>query len=475
MLRLFFRTFVMLVLLLSVAMNPTPARADFDQARAAFAKLSQEDKSSVVVGLIVSGDFAGLIDYGFTKRLYRAIVLFESREGFVADGVITDTEKSRIKEIISNFFDPLKLETIQHPLSGAQLPVPTAKFDISKKVEAGLAFERNDEALSLNLVAYTKAERSFEQLFDRFSSNSKQRAVTYSALRENYFVATGLFKGRHFYTMMVKVPYGTTGFTLTWNSQNEKFARTLSIFLANSMTIKGSKPSTTGQESDIFNGSSQDPSSAPVSTNSYGTGFFISNNGHLITNSHVVEDCKSVRIKIPRTSWASADLIVQRKDLDLALLKATVKNVPAIVKIRSSSSVRIGDDAIAFGFPLVDALSADGSLATGTISSLAGLRGDSTVFQISVPVQPGNSGGPLVDRSGHLIGVVVAKLNAIAVAKLTGDIPQNVNFAIKSDVLIRFLDWIGSSFSSAETGPSLTTSDIGAEVQQYSALVECTR
>ena len=107
-------------------------------------------------------------------------------------------------------------------------------------------------------------------------------------------------------------------------------------------------------------------------------------------------------------------------------------------------SVKLGEDAIAFGFPLTGALSSDGNLTVGNISSLSGWQNDRTKFQISAPVQPGNSGGPLVDRSGRVIGVVVAKLNAIEVAKVTGDIPQNVNFAIKSDVLIGFLDWIGS-------------------------------
>jgi S1-C subfamily serine protease len=230
-----------------------------------------------------------------------------------------------------------------------------------------------------------------------------------------------------------------------------------------------------GGDTDIFDGGAQD-SSVDSEPGSYsGTGFFVSSRGHLITNSHVVENCKSIRIKMPKLSWISADVVTQRKDLDLALLKASVGSVSNFAKIRSSSSVRIGDDAVIFGFPLVGALSSDGSVSTGTIASLSGIGGDTTVFQISVPVQPGNSGGPLVDRSGNVIGVVVAKLNAIEVAKVTGDVPQNVNFAIKSEVLIKFLDWIGSTFDEVSSGPSLSTADIAASLQQYSVLIECER
>ena len=68
------------------------------------------------------------------------------------------------------------------------------------------------------------------------------------------------------------------------------------------------------------------------------------------------------------------------------------------------------------------------------------MRDDSRFMQISAAVQPGNSGGPAVDEAGRLIGVVVAKLNALAIAMITGDIPQNVNFAIKVATLASFLE-----------------------------------
>ncbi len=89
---------------------------------------------------------------------------------------------------------------------------------------------------------------------------------------------------------------------------------------------------------------------------------------------------------------------------------------------------------MAYGFPLGGALASSGVATTGTVSALAGLGDDQRVLQISAPVQPGNSGGPLLDEKGFVVGVVVSKLNAMAIAEAIGDIPQNVNFAVKGTV-----------------------------------------
>jgi uncharacterized protein len=97
---------------------------------------------------------------------------------------------------------------------------------------------------------------------------------------------------------------------------------------------------------------------------------------------------------------------------------------------------RQGDSVVALGYPLTGLLSSDVNVTTGVISALAGVRSDTRFLQLTAPVQPGNSGGPLLDMSGHLVGVVSAKLNAVAVA--TGDIPQNVNFALKGGVAKKF-------------------------------------
>jgi S1-C subfamily serine protease len=94
---------------------------------------------------------------------------------------------------------------------------------------------------------------------------------------------------------------------------------------------------------------------------------------------------------------------------------------------------------VTYGFPLAGLLSSGPTLTTGEVSALAGLRNNEQQYQISAPVQPGNSGGPLLDMSGNVVGVIVSKLNAQRIAQQTGDIPQNVNFAVKGSEALDFL------------------------------------
>jgi S1-C subfamily serine protease len=114
----------------------------------------------------------------------------------------------------------------------------------------------------------------------------------------------------------------------------------------------------------------------------------------------------------------------------LALLKANFQP-SKIAYFRAKGSVRSGNDIIALGFPLHGLLGSQLKVSTGIVSATVGLLDDISQLQISAPIQPGNSGGPLLDEYGNVAGVVVAKLRALAVAKATGDIPQNVNFAVK--------------------------------------------
>jgi S1-C subfamily serine protease len=459
---------------------PVSARAEYISAKSSFESLPQADQAEIVIGLIATGDFAGLVDYGFTRRLYRAVTKFETREGFDGDGVLEANERRRLNSYTDRFLAELGIEIVQHPASGAKLPVPKAKFNVSTTVEKGFAYERNDETLSLNLVAYPASERSFESLFDRFSTSTSTRQVDYKVLRGNFFVTSGTFKGRSFYTWMSRVASGTTGFTLTWSREIDTFGRKLSVFLANAFdpmdTGPGSdRPGSVEDNNEMFSGTPEAGSAPLESSTTNGTGFFISTAGHLVTNAHVVERCRQIRVRLPGAQWSRADLVSAREDIDLALLRTKERASAGVARIRSSSSVKLGEDAIAFGFPLTGALSADGNLTVGNISSLSGWQSDRTKFQISVPVQPGNSGGPLVDRSGLVIGVIVEKLDALEIAKVTGDIPQNVNFAIKSDVLVEFLEWIGTSYQVAFSGAEMSTSDIGSSVQTFTALVECSR
>jgi S1-C subfamily serine protease len=135
--------------------------------------------------------------------------------------------------------------------------------------------------------------------------------------------------------------------------------------------------------------------------------------------------------------------------------------------------VHSGDPIVAIGFPFHGLLTSDFTVTTGIISSLAGLFNDTRFLQISAPVQPGNSGGPLLDNNGNTVGVVAEKLNALRVAKATGDIPENINFAIKTGALRDFLDNSVVPYRTSAATAEMKTSEIASAARAYTMLISC--
>ncbi|MEI7534377.1 MAG: tetratricopeptide repeat-containing serine protease family protein [Verrucomicrobiae bacterium] len=184
-------------------------------------------------------------------------------------------------------------------------------------------------------------------------------------------------------------------------------------------------------------GLSSDNSNPPETSMGSGTGFFITDDGYLISNYHVVKDAAKVRLV---TSAGTIDAKVVQVDAanDLALLKTDGKFSP--LPIAASRSAHLGGTVVTIGFPDPSLQGFSPKLAKGEIASLSGAGDDPRYFQISVPVQPGNSGGALVDEHGNVIGIVSAKLDASAALAASGQLPENVNYAVKSSLLLSFLE-----------------------------------
>jgi len=205
---------------------------------------------------------------------------------------------------------------------------------------------------------------------------------------------------------------------------------------------------------------------------STGTGFVVARD-RVLTNHHVIDGCSAITIRtadgrsLPATMPARVD--VQR---DLALL--AVPNDPGPVIAFRANPVRRGESVVTYGFPLAGLLAAGPTLTTGEVSALAGLANNEQHFQISAPVQQGNSGGPLLDRQGHVMGVIVSKLNAQRIAQRTGDIPQNVNFAVKGTEAIGFLRRAGVEPTLRESPPTeLSAAEVGERAHAGTVFIRC--
>ena len=204
-----------------------------------------------------------------------------------------------------------------------------------------------------------------------------------------------------------------------------------------------------------------------------GTGFVVSRQGHVLTNHHVIDRCTTIRAhKEGHTHLLT--IVATDANNDLAILTFPAP-VSGVARFRAGRTIRPGDGVIVVGFPLHGLLASEANVTTRTVSALAGLGNDTRFLQITAPVQSGNSGGPLLDKGGHIVGIVVSKLNAIHIAKATGDIPQNINFAIKDTVARSFLDSQSVEYETGTSSNTLEFADIGAAAKKFTLLLECLR
>jgi S1-C subfamily serine protease len=216
------------------------------------------------------------------------------------------------------------------------------------------------------------------------------------------------------------------------------------------------------------------PAQKPAKTvDKTGTGFVISDSGQVVTNQHVVDGCVGdILGNLSGEAQIKLRLVSTDETNDLALLQAPTP-FKEVATIRDKP-IHPGDSVVAIGYPFHGLLTSDFTVTTGIVSSLSGIFNDTRYLQISAAVQPGNSGGPLLDNGGEVVGMVAAKLNALKFAKATGDIPENINFAIKTGALRDFLDNSVVTYQTADAKNELKTSDIARNARAFTLLIACT-
>ena len=216
------------------------------------------------------------------------------------------------------------------------------------------------------------------------------------------------------------------------------------------------------------------PAKPAVRTVLSGSGIVITPNGLILTNEHVVRQCDSLQVVLDSTRTVRATLRAADAARDLALL-AVEESFPLAVPVRQDGAPRLGEPVAVIGYPLVNVLSAQPNVSFGHVNSTVGVKGNPAQMQIDVPIQRGNSGGPVLDAAGNLIGIVVSKLDALKLAKSTGDLPQNINFAIRGDVVRSFLEAQHVNFTASSASSKLENTEIAHRGTAVTVLVRCIR
>src|ERR1035437_3669732 len=203
-----------------------------------------------------------------------------------------------------------------------------------------------------------------------------------------------------------------------------------------------------------------------------GSGFFISDDGNLISNYHVVEGASRIMVKT-KGGVFPARVVKLDPVNDIAVLKVSGSGFYAL-PIAQSGSVKLGDSVFTIGFPNPGLQGVQPKLTDGKGNSLTGMLDDPRCFQVSIAVQPGNSGGALVSSAGNVVGIVTARLSDEAALQTSGALPQNVNYAIKSSYLLPLLEGVpelGGKLKQPSPAKERKFADVVKEAQEAAALV----
>ncbi len=183
--------------------------------------------------------------------------------------------------------------------------------------------------------------------------------------------------------------------------------------------------------------------------NATGTGFMFSSSDYVITSYHVVHGSKSISVRFTNGERIDATIAVKDTNNDIVILRLSKSPTlrQNIITLGDSTSVKTGDRVFTYGFPLVDLLGhQEPRYSEGFINSLSGMSNDPRLFQVSIPIQPGNSGGPVFNEKGELIGIATSSIDSVQTQKVFGATPQNVNFAIKSSYINSLLPNLPDTF-----------------------------
>lgn len=211
------------------------------------------------------------------------------------------------------------------------------------------------------------------------------------------------------------------------------------------------------------------PDRHPPGATFSGSGFAVDAR-HILTNAHVVEGAHKIDAASDRFT-APVEVVLSDPRNDIALLRIE-RDLPASARFRSAIDIHLGEDVIVLGFPLQGLLGSGPQATGGNVSALCGIGNDTSVLQFSAPIASGNSGGPILDQSGLVVGLVHASLNLDRIRE-GGSSAENINFGVKGAVVRSFLATIGIEPQLDPGGPSRTRADIVREARTYIYRIQC--
>ncbi|MDQ2091373.1 S1C family serine protease [Marimonas arenosa] len=479
------RRFLLVVMAVFLAAYPAPdARSqDFDSLFWDFdaRSLTKEDKRFLQAALAFEGHYKGMLDGAWGRLSQNALEVFSSKE------FGTDAEDWHMAMLAMSFFERIEADGWNmHHFSrlGMSMMLPTKTLIIDPQSSDFLNYRHSRSSLSISIGALTQAKA--QGMHDFTIGRHELSTNPYSVRKTNFAVSSGTRRdGSTLYTRSNFVNGSWLTVMLSADKRDENILNAVASSIALGKvqplaispgghlerTLARTMEAVAAIEEQERQGRVSEPSSAPPpskpdDSRKSGSGFFVSASGHVLTNAHVVSGCRDVLV-----DGEKAQLTSISEEFDLAIVK-TFKPDNKTVAVFSPSPAKLNSDVTAIGYPYFGILGGL-NVTRGSVSSLKGLGGDATTMQISAPVQTGNSGGPLLGSDGEVVGVVVSKLDSIKVSDALGDVPQNVNFAVRGEIAKLFLAQNGVDPLLGFTDDPLEPELLAKNALGFTVFVEC--
>ena len=461
----------------SAQAQATSSRPNMRAAEAAFYGLSPTERTEMHLLLMVTGDFNAMVSDNIGGRLYDATMTFQQSQGMADTGVLTPDTVSRLRAVGGPIFSSWGMHFVDHPTAEAALSVPGTFGLVETRTPRGLAYENKSHTFSVAFAAYPDGDAPISEVFDNLSRPIPGRRIDMKVFRPDFFAVAGGGNRYGTYSRYITTSDGAVGFTATWSTDYFPNGKRVAVLMANGLMphrfIPSSRPpiaSAPAPQPAALEPPQPSPSKTVIVT---GSGFYVSAAGDLITNNHVIKGCDEAVV----VKHGTARIVARDTRNDLALLHLVTRPDATTAKpvVFRSTPMQLGESVYVLGYPYSGMLDNGVNFTNGMVSSSAGMDNDSTRFQLTAPVQPGNSGGPVLDQAGNLLGVVVARMSDVATIAQTSTVPQNVNFGIKGEVAASFLRANGITPALAGDTPAAPATQVASSGSASTAQIVCSR
>ncbi|MEM1160979.1 MAG: serine protease [Pseudomonadota bacterium] len=486
---------------------PSSGQAGTAQLSAAEDGWTQAQRIDVQDGLLWAGHYSGLLDGDFGAGTRRAIRAFQADLGASRTGTLTATQIDLLRRKKRQTQADAGFRVVTDDRTGIRIGMPE-KIIAYQGEEDGLHIYRGKSGQpwsELALVDVPGSRATLAALYGSLVGPDDAGPDRYAVLKDDWFVVSYTKNGTARYSNVRMVGGSMKGFILRWTDEESSLFPRIAAAMFNSFEAVPQVTPSAAQGSSVASGKAgsgkagdgrearapiaegkagdgrtsspyrettpqqpdlrrQDLGREPDST---GTGFVVDRRGRILTNAHVIDGCQQITL----ANGVPARVIKVNDAIDLALIEAEGGTWPRIAAF-APKDVRLNSDVTVIGYPLHGLLGGV-NVTRGSVSALSGLRDNQSQIQITAAVQPGNSGGPVLDNSGSVLGVVQSKLDAVKLAEEIGDIPQNINFAIRGDVAKEFLFGAGIRFQVASPSTALSPADLADAATQFTVLVSC--